>query len=344
MLRTLVLPRLAQTLLVITIAAGLLMLLFSYQALIQAESLSGPIDRLSTFTTIFLGIFIEAAPFLLLGTLASGMVEVFFRQDDFARLAPRNPLAAALFGSLMGFFFPVCECGVIPLTRRLFHKGLPHTAGIAFLLASPVVNPIVIASTIAAFGVGTILYFRVGLSLIIAALTGLFFAFQKDPRKLLRPASLQTAPQPVPIAPLSPNPSPPLRHKFRRALTIAADEFFEMGRFLILGALLAALMQTFIPQSALLSIGQGALSSVLVMMALAVLLSICSTVDAFIALSFVNAFSPGSILAFLVFGPMVDIKSTLMYLQVFRPKTVVYIVMLPFLMTILAALLINLYM
>ncbi|HLF90652.1 MAG TPA: permease [Anaerolineales bacterium] len=106
------------------------------------------VDNLSTFTTIFLGIFIEASPFLLLGTLASGIVEVFFSQEDMIRLVPRNPIGGALFGSLLGFGFPVCECGVAPLTRRLIRKGIPPHVGIAFLLASPVANPIVIASTL----------------------------------------------------------------------------------------------------------------------------------------------------------------------------------------------------
>ena len=115
-----------------------------------------------------------------------------------------------------------------------------------------------------------------------------------------------------------------------------------MGRFLILGASLAAGMQAFIPQQVLLQIGHGPVTSVLVMMALAVLLSICSTVDAFVALGFVSIFSPGAILAFLIFGPMVDIKTTLMYLSVLKKRTVVYLILIPFLMSFLAGLLINL--
>jgi uncharacterized membrane protein YraQ (UPF0718 family) len=94
------------------------------------------VDQLSTFITIFLGIFIEAAPFLLLGTLASGLVEVFINQDDLARFIPCDPLRGAVAGALLGFFFPVCECGVVPLTRRLFKKGLPLPVGISFLLCA----------------------------------------------------------------------------------------------------------------------------------------------------------------------------------------------------------------
>jgi uncharacterized membrane protein YraQ (UPF0718 family) len=130
-------------------------------------------------------------------------------------------------------------------------------------------------------------------------------------------------------------------NKLRQALLICGDEFFEMGRYLVLGALLAAALQTFIPQGTLLAIGNGPVLSVLVMLALAILLSICSTVDAFVALGFVGTFSFGSILSLLVFGPMVDIKSTLMYLQVFRRKPVAYLVLLPFLMSLLVGIAFN---
>lgn len=306
--------------------------------------LAGFVDRLVTFTTIFLGIFIEAAPYLLLGTLASGLVEVFINQDDIARYVPRDPVRGAIVGAVLGVFFPVCECGVVPLTRRLFKKGLPLSVGIAFLLAAPVLNPIVIASTLAAFGFGPVFIGRIGLTLIIAILTGLVFSTQKHPERLLHPASL------APIggasglemaeAPALARPS--LRAGVRRALLITVDEFFEMGRYLILGSLLAAGMQTIIPQAALLAVSAGPVVSVLALIALAVILSVCSTVDAFIALAFAGTFTTGSVLAFLVFGPMVDIKSTLMYLGLFKRRPVAYLVLLPLLMTILAAVIINL--
>ena len=107
--------------------------------------------------------------------------------------------------------------------------------------------------------------------------------------------------------------NPTSAEKIRQVLLITVDEFFEMGRYLILGAMLAAGLQTFIAQSTLLAIGSGPVLSVLVMLTLAVLLSICSTVDAFVALSFMGTFSFGAVLSFLVFGPMVDIKSIVMY-------------------------------
>jgi uncharacterized membrane protein YraQ (UPF0718 family) len=294
-------------------------------------------DQFFTFVTIFLGIFIEAAPFLLLGTLASGLVEVFFRRETVQRFMPRNPFLGAVAGGLLGFVFPVCECGVVPLTRRLFHKGMAPATGIAFLLASPVLNPIVILSTYAAYGWGPVLWLRMGLSLAISVATGLIFASEQQPLQLLRSQPLAVQPPPSQIAQRT-----GVRAKLQAALVIAGEEFFEMGRYLIVGSLLAALLQTLVPQAALLALGNGPLLSVLVMMMLAVLLSICSTVDAFVSLAFVGTFTTGSILSFLVFGPMVDIKSALLYLQVFKRRTVIYMILLPFLMVLLASVFINL--
>ena len=294
------------------------------------------VSRLNLFATVFLGIFIEAMPYLLFGTLISGLVEVFLDRELMARLISKRSVPAAISGALLGLVFPVCECGVIPLTRRLFHKGLPLPAGIAFLLAAPVFNPIVIFSTAAAFGWGPMLAWRVGLSFVIAVSVGLVFAVETDPTNVLKPVSNLT-----PHEHDHTHEPATFGDKIQQALLICADEFFEMGRYLIVGALLAAGLQTFIPQETLLAVGSGPVFSVLVMLALAIILSICSTVDAFVALGFAGVFSFGSLLSFLVFGPMVDIKSTLMYLQVFRRKPVAYLLLIPFLMSLLAGVAFN---
>ncbi len=294
-------------------------------------------ERLSIFATVFLGIFIEAVPFLLMGTLSSGLVEVFVSDDWLARIISRRALPAALAGSFLGLVFPICECGTVPLARRLFRKGLPLPAGVAFLLAAPVLNPIVIFSTATAFGWGRMLVWRLGLSLLIAISVGLVFSIEKDADNIMRTPLFSVE---LPVVERKPN-DETLLQKVQRAMLISTDEFFEMGRYLVLGASIAALLQTFIPQTVLLVVGSGPILSVLMMMALAVLLSICSTVDAFIALGFVGSFSFGSVLSFLVFGPMVDIKSVLMFLQVFRRKTVFYLVLIPFLISLLAGLTFN---
>lgn len=304
---------------------------------------AGLIDNLSNFATVFLGIFIEAIPFLLLGTLASGIVEVFLSPDIFERFKDYPALFSVIIGSLMGLVFPVCECGVVPLVRRLYKKGLPISTGIAFLLAAPVINPVVIASTASAFGFGQMLYMRIGLTFLVATLTGLVFSAIQSPDDVLQPG--------VEIACATSSHKQggqenlyrgeSLLSKIEHILSIALDELFEMGRYLIIGSLIAAGMQTFIPQAFLLQIGGGEVLSVLVMISLAILLSICSTVDAFIALSFLGTFTYASVLAFLVYGPMVDIKSIMMFAHVFKRKTVVYLVILPLVLIILASVTLN---
>ena len=299
--------------------------------------------EVSAFATTFLGIFIEAAPFLLMGTLASGFVEVFVGRSTLMRVIPRGVISGVLMGSLMGLAFPVCECGVVPLGRRFIRKGVGIPIAIAFMIASPVVNPIVMASTISAFGFSPITFWRFGFSVLIAFLVGLIFTVERNPLRLVLPTTMPAFQGGSDDAAADENMLVSRVEKVRKALVIAGDEFFEMGRYLVLGTILAALMQTFISQSTLTTFGSAPVVSVLVMMALAVVLSICSTVDSFVALAFVNTFSAGSVFAFLVFGPMVDIKSTMLYLRVFRRKIVLYLVLLTGMFVLVGGVFINMF-
>jgi hypothetical protein len=300
-------------------------------------------DVLGAFTTRFLGLFIEAVPFLLLGTMASGLIEVFVDRAVVARFIPRNPVAATGVGAVMGFAFPVCECGVVPVTRRLLTKGLPLSAAVAFLLASPVMNPIVLVGTWSAFGLGPVLVGRILITVLVACAVGLVFARGVQPWQVLRPQALPPVAGGSAEAALGGALSVPAAGgRIAMALQLASGEFFDMGRFLVVGSALAAGMQTLVSQDALVSLGRGTLSSVLAMQFLAYVLSVCSTVDAFLALAFKGTFTTASILAFLTFGPMVDIKSTLMFLGVFRARVVLYLILLPMLMIMAVCLWLNL--
>ncbi len=292
-------------------------------------------ERFQTFVTIFLSLFIEAAPFLIAGSIVSGFIAVYVDQGMVERFIPNQPLLAALAGAGLGFIFPVCECGVVPVTRRLYGKGLPLPVGIAFLLAAPVINPVVIFSTYAAFGWGPVLWGRVVFSMLVAFSVGLIFHLAR-PREILLPETLAVSDgrDDSDIQEQCDDHDHNHDHGGARrgawqALVMAGDDFLDMGRYLIAGAMLAAAMQTVVPQSTLLTVGQGPIISVFVMMALAYILSVCSTVDAFIALAFSSAFTTGSLFGFLVFGPMVDIKSSLLFLGVFRRRTVLYLILLP---------------
>ncbi len=144
---------------------------------------------MQTFATVFLGIFIEAMPFVLVGALVSGVIGVFVRDETVARLLPRGRLTAPVVGSLLGLIFPVCECGVVPVTRRLVNKGAQVGLGVAFLFASPVINPIVLWSTYSAFGGNwQMVAWRAGLTFAIAAFVGFVFTWHPNGRALLKSA------------------------------------------------------------------------------------------------------------------------------------------------------------
>lgn len=324
------------------LVVGLALAVVLLAALLGTGSDFGAI--LNTYATRFLGIFIEAIPFLLLGTVASGLIDNFVSPDDIARFMPRNPVLATLVGTFMGFLFPVCECGVVPVVRRLYAKGLPLSVGITFLLAAPALNPIALVSTFVAFGFGPILIGRFVFTAIVALAVGLVFAYAGRPQDVLRaPSLLPVMGGSGDVIPLYVRaPRKPLLVGLRDAIVSAGDEFYEMGRYLIIGSLLAAAMQTLISQDVLMTLGRGPVISVIVMQALAFVLSVCSTVDSFLALAFTGTFTTGSILAFLTFGPMVDIKSTLMFLGVYKNRTVLYLILLPLLMTMLIGVWLNL--
>ncbi|WP_141433252.1 permease [Bacillus sp. 03113] len=263
--------------------------------------------------TIFISILIEALPFILIGVLISGTIQMFVTEQMMARLIPKNRFLSVLFASVIGALFPACECGIVPITKRLMTKGVPLHAAIAFMLTGPVINPIVLFSTYIAFGNSwKMVFYRGGLAFIVAIIVGFILAAQFKTSQLKNDDSIQMK-------------SLSLKARFIGMLKHSIDEFFSVGKFLIFGAFIAASVQTYVKTSMLLDIGNGFVSSHLVMMGLAYVLSLCSEADAFVAASFRSSFSTGSLVAFLVFGPMLDIKNTVMLLGTFKAKFVLYL-------------------
>ncbi|MEC1754472.1 permease [Bacillus mojavensis] len=263
--------------------------------------------------SIFISILIEAIPFILIGVILSGIIQMFVSEEMIARIMPKNRFLAVLFGALAGILFPACECGIIPITRRLLLKGVPLHAGVAFMLTAPIINPIVLFSTYIAFGNRwSVVFYRGGLALAVSVIIGIILSYQFKDNQLLKPDEARH----------HHHHHHTLLQKLGGTLRHAIDEFFSVGKYLIIGAFIAAAMQTYVKTSTLLAIGQNDVSSSLVMMGLAFVLSLCSEVDAFIASSFSSTFSLGSLIAFLVFGAMIDIKNLLMMLAAFKKRFV----------------------
>jgi uncharacterized membrane protein YraQ (UPF0718 family) len=272
--------------------------------------------------TIFLGIVIEAAPFLLLGVFVSQILALAVRGERLISWLPRGRLSSLMALAGLGAAFPVCECGNIPVARRLVARGVPAAAATVFLLSAPALNPVVALSTFAAFrDRPSIVVLRLAITFAVAVGVGLFFSLHPRPAELTRrPTGLPGHER------ATEGPAPGSR--VRRFAGGLLDEFVEMGAILVVGAAIAALTQTLVPRATLLEVGQGPVLSVVVMMALAVILSVCSTVDAFVALAYAGTFTDGSLLAFLVFGPMIDIKSLLLMLTVYSARTVAILAVL----------------
>lgn len=276
---------------------------------------------LEDFSYSFLSILFEGIPFILLGTLLSGLIDQFIPARAMPRLIPRNPGIGIAVSALLGLVFPMCECGIVPVIRRLVAKGLPVSNAVAYMLAAPIVNPITAISTYAAFrgqGAEEFTALRLGLGAFVAMIAGLA-VLNLPPRSVLKKNlaeefshqhhSHDTHHEPLP-------------RRFVAAMHAGIHDFLDVTVYFVLGVAVASLFGTAINQEILLPLALSDSLAVPTMMGLAGILSLCSSSDAFIAATFVS-FPAVAKLAFLVFGPMVDLKLLFVYNMVFRPRFVV---------------------
>ncbi|MEW4265179.1 permease [Priestia megaterium] len=285
-------------------------------------------SSLLQMNTIFISILIEALPFILLGVIISGIIQIFVTDEMMAKAIPKNKFGAIVLASVIGALFPACECGIVPITRRLMAKGVPLYAAIPFMLTGPIINPVVLFATFVAFGNDwKIMIERGVVAFLVSLIVGLILAFQFKTPQVKNEILVHTA-------------SKKMSEKIGDALKHTIDEFFSVGKFVIIGGLIAAAMQTYVKTSTLMALGHGAVSSNVVMMGLSYILSLCSSADAFIASSFRSTFNDSAIIAFLVFGPMFDIKNTLMMLSQFKTKFVFSLFAYVFILVLVLSLLI----
>ncbi len=298
---------------------------------------SNPLEYIQNFIIIFRSILWEALPFIVLGALIAGLLEELLPPWVLAAVLPRSHYAAVALGGLLGLIFPMCECGIVPIMRRLLRKGLPLSCCIAYLLAGPIVNVVVLLSTIAAFsgmenvfeegkpsyqmGAVWMTLFRAGLGYVVAVVTALVVEWQyrKHGDALLTPLARR--------GPVEEDTGEP-RSLWQRVSNIsetALHDFVDITVFLILGALLAASVRMFLSPDQVGQLSQHYWPlAILAMMGLAVALCLCSEADAFVAASFVTL-RPSAKVAFLVLGPMLDFKLYAMYTRIFRPRLILVI-------------------
>ncbi|MCD8508963.1 MAG: permease [Bacillus sp. (in: Bacteria)] len=287
----------------------------------ESERLNNISSNWINANTIFLSIVLEAIPFILLGVFVSSLIQVYVSEETIQRFLPKNAIAALLPAAMLGAILPFCECAIVPVVRRLIKKGMPLHVGVVFLVAAPILNPIVFASTFYAFRsepTNTILYSRMGLAFVLSIIIGaiLYTMFKNNTQQLRGESHVHIH---VHEHSIKTGFFPRMKQTFYHSV----DEFFLMGKYLILGAFIAALFQTFLDRSILTAIGSNDYSSTVVMMVFAYLLSLCSEADAFVASSFGNQFTDMSLVAFLVYGPMLDLKNTFMLFAFFKARFVI---------------------
>ena len=261
-----------------------LFLLYAVLILIQMEKSA----FIRTLAITFVGIVLEAMPFMLIGSLVGGFIAEFVSEARISAILPKGRFHTVFLAAGMGMIFPVCECAIVPVVRRLVGKGLPLSAAVAFLLGGPIVNPIVLASTTVAYrmnwGPGAI-RLVVGYLIAVGVAFGMGFFFRKIPAVLPQGNPANDAESceccAHDHAVRDPNGS-----RIIGALSHSAQDFFQIAHFLVIGAFIAATLQTTVDRSAFLFLAERPSLAIIAMMSLAVALNLCSEADAFVAASF----------------------------------------------------------
>lgn len=289
------------------------------------------------FAFAFLSVLFEGIPFLLLGSIISGMVDVFVSSERVEKILPRNPVAAVFLSGLLGLIFPMCECGSVIVVRRFIKKGVPLSCAVTYMLGAPIVSPIVALSTYQAFAKSdpflmTVL--RLGFGYGIAVIVGLIVR-KLPPALILQPnvpgavaagrrtgltISGPASDAPADFSALVAQSSVP--RKLLLSVQSATADFLDVAFFFVIGVAITSVFNTGVNQAILAPLATSPLLAIVSLMVLAALLALCSTTDAFVAWTF-TAFPPQAKLAFLVFGAMFDLKLFWLYGLIFKRRFVI---------------------
>lgn len=291
-------------------------------------------SQLQDLLTLSTSLLVESLPFIVLGISLSILVQVWIPEHWLLRILPRNQWGRRAVISLFGMFLPVCECGNVPLARGLVRRGFTVSESMTFLIAAPILNPITIITTHLAFGFDDgILVARLLGGFAIANILGWLFSKHPEPMSLLAGRFADQCQLDDEHG----------HHRTRREQTL--DLFVRESSILmpalVIGALAAGAIQVVVPREVLVALGSDPLWSVLAMMVLAFIISVCANVDAFFILPFASVFLPGSIVAFLVFGPIIDIKMLALMRTTYSTRTLVQLTTVVGLLSLALGLVVN---
>ncbi len=305
---------------------------FAVTAFLLPPLVAGNSPGVRTFALVFLSIVLEALPFMLIGSCVGGLIEVFISRERLTSFLPKRTWAVTCTAAAMGLVFPVCECAVVPVVRRLARKGLPLSAAVAYLLGGPIVNPIVGASTLLAYKFDWLVVIaRLGAGYLIAVSVGLLMGRIFAHRQALLDSGTHTHGHETCGCGHDHEAHghrTGISGRLMAAIRHASDDFLAVAHYLVIGAAIAALAQTVLERRAVLDFAALPVLPSLAMMLLAILLNLCSEADAFIAASFRGLLPLPAQLAFMLIGPMFDLKLLLMYRTLFTRRAIVALAVL----------------
>lgn len=287
------------------------------------------IVKLESWMWSYLGIIVEALPFLLIGAVLSALIQIYVSDDLIKRVIPKNSIIGYFIAAISGVLFPVCECAIVPITRSLIKKGLPVGVGITFMLAVPIVNPIVIMSTYYAFpsDISIVIYRTIG-GIIGALIVGMIIGFIYDKKKSSDILKEEAAALYCDCCTFSNNYYISLRGKIKNLVLNASNEFLNISIYFIFGAFLSSIFVVFIQDTLINDITSGRILGIAIMMLLGFLLSLCSEADAFVAKGFIDNFGLSGVIAFLILGPMMDLKNLILSFGFFKESFVLKLILI----------------
>lgn len=278
------------------------------------------------WANIFISMILEALPFILIGAIISSVIQMYISEDIVKRILPKSRFMSIIVAAFLGIFVPICECAIVPISRSLIKKGVPISVSIVFMLTVPIVNPVVIASTYYAFKDINIVLIRVFGGVISAIIIGFLiemFTSKKEVVVKVKSEYDNICDCGCEVTDYFYNKS-----KLRLCLEHANKEFLNILRYYIFGSFLSSLFIVIVNEEFLVNYSKGIILPIVIMMLLSFLLSLCSEADAFIAKSFLDYFGVPAISAFLIFGPMLDLKNTILISSYFKKSFAIKLISL----------------
>ena len=267
----------------------------------------------------FLGITIESLPFVVIGALISGIIQVYLSEDTIRRFLPKNKVVGLVAAACTGLILPMCECAIVPVTRSLIKKGLPVSVAITFMLSVPIVNPLVIMSTYYSFpnNISVVVIRTIAGAIgaiIVGAIIGVIYG-KKQTNEIIKEDILQSG-----CSCCGDNQYDPNRKSIVNLINHASKEFLNISVYVIIGALISSIFGIIINEDIIKQFHFGGINSILIMMGLSFILSLCSEADAFVAKGFLNNFGVAAVSSFLLLGPMMDLKNFILTLGLFKRR------------------------